>query len=103
MALLTDEIQEKLIKLLIDEGLVEKRILDDAETRAKKEDKPLFSLLTEEGVIDNELLTHAVAQVSGVPYVNLSNSFIRIKITCQYYCHIIRYVIGMEVFANFFQ
>ena len=76
MALLTDEIQEKLIKLLIDEGLVEKRILDDAETRAKKEDKPLFSLLTEEGVIDNELLTHAVAQVSGVPYVNLSNSFI---------------------------
>lgn len=76
MALLTDEIQEKLIKLLIDEGLVEKRILDDVETRAKKEDKPLFSLLTEEGVIDNELLTHAVAQVSGVPYVNLSNSFI---------------------------
>ena len=76
MALLTDEIQEKLIKLLIDEGLVEKRILDDAETRAKKEDKSLFSLLTEEGVIDNELLTHAVAQVSGVPYVNLSNSFI---------------------------
>ena len=61
---------------MIDEGLVEKRILDDAETRAKKEDKPLFSLLTEEGVIDNELLTHAVAQVSGVPYVNLSNSFI---------------------------
>jgi type II secretion system protein E len=76
MALLTDEIQGKLIKLLIDEGLVEKRILDDAEKRAKKEDKPLFSLLTEEGVIDNELLTHAVAQVSGVPYVNLSNSFI---------------------------
>ena len=76
MALLTDEIQEKLIKLLIDEGLVEKRILDDVETRAKKEDKPLFSLLTEEGVIDNELLTHAVAQISGVPYVNLSNSFI---------------------------
>lgn len=76
MALLTDEIQEKLIKLLIDEGLVEKRILDDAETRAKEEDKPFFSLLTEEGVIDNELLTHAVAQVSGVPYVNLSNSFI---------------------------
>ena len=29
MALLTDEIQEKLIKLLIDEGLVEKRILDE--------------------------------------------------------------------------
>lgn len=76
MALLTDEIQEKLIRLLVDEGLVEKRILDEATARAKAEDKPLFSLLTEEAVIDNELLTHAVAHVSGVPYVNLSNSFV---------------------------
>ena len=32
----------------------------------------IFSLLAEEGVLDNELLVHAVAQVSDVPYVNLS-------------------------------
>ena len=76
MALLTDDIQEKLIRLLIDEGLVEKSVLDDAEQRAKTQNKPLFSLLADEGTIDTELLTHAVAQVSGVPYVNLTNSFI---------------------------
>lgn len=76
MALLTDDIQEKLIHLLVDEGLIEKSTLDEVATRAASESKPLFTLLTEEGVVDTELLTHAVAQVSGVPYVNLTGSFI---------------------------
>jgi type IV pilus assembly protein PilB len=36
----------------------------------------LIALLTEQGVVDDELLTHAIAQVSGVPYVNLSSTLI---------------------------
>jgi type IV pilus assembly protein PilB len=36
----------------------------------------LIALLTEQGVVDDELLTHALAQVSGVPYVNLSSTLI---------------------------
>lgn len=76
MALLTDDIQDKLIKLLINEGLIEKSVIDDALKRATENNKPLFSLLSDEGLLDNELLVHGVAQVSGVPYVNLSNSVI---------------------------
>ena len=76
MALLTEDILDKLEKLLIEEGLIEKSVLDDAINRAKESDKPLFSLLAEENVLDSELLTHSIAQVSGVPYVNLTNSFI---------------------------
>jgi type II secretion system protein E len=76
MALLTDDIQDKLIELLINEGLIEKSVIDDALKRASENNKPLFSLLSEEGLLDNELLVHGVAQVSGVPYVNLSNSVI---------------------------
>ena len=76
MALLTDDIQDKLIKLLVDEGLIEKPVIDAAVKRAADINKPLFSLLADEGVLDNELLVHAVAQVSGVPYVNLENSMI---------------------------
>ncbi|UTX51287.1 Flp pilus assembly complex ATPase component TadA [Candidatus Saccharibacteria bacterium TM7i] len=76
MALLTDDTQEKLITLLIEEGLVAQEVMDDAKARAKTKSKPLFSLLTEEDVVDDELLTHAIAQVSGVPYVNLSNTLI---------------------------
>jgi len=76
MALLTSDIQEKLIALLTDEGLVSAQVLKDAEDLAAKTNKPLFAVLTEQGSIDDELLTHAIAQVSGVPYVNLSNSII---------------------------
>lgn len=76
MALLTDDIQDKLIELIVNEGLIEKSVIDDALKRASESGKPLFSLLSEEGLLDNELLVHGVAQVSGVPYVNLSNSVI---------------------------
>ena len=76
MALLTDDIQDKLIELLVNEGFIEKSVIDDALKRASESGKPLFSLLSEEGLLDNELLVHGVAQVSGVPYVNLSNSVI---------------------------
>lgn len=80
MALLTEDIIEKLERLLIEEGLIEKSVLDDAIERAKVQDKPLFSLLSEENILDPELLTHSIAQVSGVPYVNLTNSFIDQKV-----------------------
>lgn len=76
MALLTDDIQEKLTTLLIEEGLVAEAVLRAAEEEATKQSKPLLVILNEQGVVDDELLTHAIAQVSGVPYVNLSNSLI---------------------------
>lgn len=76
MALLTGDIQEKLINLLIDEGLVTQDVLRAAEMTSVAQTKPLLALLAEEHIVDDELLTHAIAQVSGVPYVNLSNSLI---------------------------
>jgi len=76
MPLLTDDIQEKLIKLLIDEGLVTSDVLQKAQADSAAAKKPLFSLLSEQAIIDDELLTHAIAQVSGVPYVNLTNTLI---------------------------
>jgi len=76
MPLLTDDIQDKLIKLLIDEGLVDSTVLQQAQATSASTKKPLFSLLSEQAIIDDELLTHAIAQVSGVPYVNLTNTLI---------------------------
>jgi len=76
VALLTDDIQEKLIDLLIDEGLVRKEVLQAAQSEAAASSKPLFAILTDQNIVHSEVLTHAIAQVSGVPYVNLSNSLI---------------------------
>ena len=76
MALLTDDIQEKLASLLVDEGLVVAADLQQAEADAQAGNKPLLATLTERGLVDEELVTHAIAYVSGVPYVNLLKSTI---------------------------
>ena len=76
MALLTSDIQTKLTALLVNEGLVSADVIAAAEKESAESSKPLIALLTEQGVVDDELLTHAIAQVSGVPYVNLSNTIV---------------------------
>lgn len=76
MALLTTDIQEKLIKLFREEGLVSTSIIDSALNESQTSKKPLFELLTEKNIIDDEMLTHALAQLQGVPYVNLRNSLV---------------------------
>ncbi len=76
MALLTTDLQDKLTVLLVDEGLVSKDALKLAQQESAQTKKPLFELLADKHIIDDEMLTHAIAQVSGVPYVNLTNSII---------------------------
>lgn len=76
MAIVTDDTQESLLKLLIDEGLIDSGDLEQARKDAEKESKPLLSYLSEKQFINEELLTHAHAQVAGVPYVNITASII---------------------------
>ena len=76
MALMTDDIQQKLITLLQEEGLITAEVVNQATSQAAAESKPLLGVLTSLGAIDNELLTHGIAQVSGVPYVNLTNTIV---------------------------
>lgn len=76
MALMTTELQEKLIALLVQEGLVTQAQIEESSQLASQTGKSLLAQLTEESIVDDELLTHATAQVSGVPYVNLSNTVI---------------------------
>jgi type IV pilus assembly protein PilB len=76
MALLTADIQEKLVTLLVSEGLVSENVLQGVKVISTKSNKPIIGLLIEQNIVDDELLTHAIAQVSGVPYVNLSESII---------------------------
>lgn len=76
MALMTDEIQTKLLQLLQDEGLVAKATIEAAQQKATQANQSLLTVLAGEGAIDDELLTHGIAQVSGVPYVNLANSLV---------------------------
>ena len=73
MALITNDIQEKLAKLLVEEGLVRAEVIDRAIGESAKKEESLVAYLLSNQVLDNEILVHAVSHVSGIPYVNLES------------------------------
>jgi type IV pilus assembly protein PilB len=76
LSILTDDNQKKLEALLVSEDLIKKEDLEKFRKQAQKAGKPLFGLLVEQKAISNEALTRCIAQVSGVPYVDLSDAAI---------------------------
>ena len=73
MSILTDENQKKLEALLVKEGLIKADVLTKYRKQATQSGKPLFSLLADQKVVGDEPLTRCIAQVSGIPYVDLTN------------------------------
>lgn len=73
MALLTHETQDKVIKLLVAEGLASAEKIKAAIEEAAKAKQPLIAYLTSKGLINNEMVAHATANVLGVQYVDLKN------------------------------
>ncbi|HCH34794.1 MAG: type II secretion system protein E [Candidatus Saccharibacteria bacterium GW2011_GWC2_48_9] len=75
-SLLTADIQDNLRNVLIDEGLVAREVIEQAEQEALTTNRQLVAVLVDQKIIDEELLTHSIAYVSGVPYVNLISTII---------------------------
>jgi type IV pilus assembly protein PilB len=74
MSVLSEDIQTK-----VEQALVERKVLkaDDAKRlrqKSKDQSTPFLQLLVSEGGISNEVLTKTIANVTNVPYVNLSNA-----------------------------
>jgi type IV pilus assembly protein PilB len=80
MNVLSANTQQHVEDVLVADGLISEVKLDMLRDQARRESKPLFSLLISENHISDEDLTKALAQVSGVPYVNLSAARIDAKI-----------------------
>lgn len=74
MSILTEDNQKKLEALLVKEGLIKKDQLEKYRKESTKLGRPLFGLLVEEKVIDDESLTRSIAAISGLQYVNLSRA-----------------------------
>ncbi|MBR0403348.1 Flp pilus assembly complex ATPase component TadA [Candidatus Saccharibacteria bacterium] len=73
MALLTKDAQEKVVQLLIAEGLVNAEAVKQAQAEVAKSRQPILAYLTSQGITNDEAVAHATADVMGVPYVNLKN------------------------------
>ena len=76
MTLLANDIQDRLAKLLVEEGLVQESKIELAIKEAGLNNQSLMSYMIEHKLLDNEILVHATSHVSGIPYVNLENTTI---------------------------
>lgn len=74
MSVLSEDIQKK-----VEQALIDKKLLtpDDARRlhqKSKDQSAPFLQLLVTEGGVSNEVLTKTIANVTNVPYVNLTNA-----------------------------
>lgn len=74
MTILSAQTQQQVEDTIVREGLITREKLSEVKDKAEHEHVPLFSLLVKDGLLSNEVLTKAMAQVSKVPYVNLSEA-----------------------------
>jgi type IV pilus assembly protein PilB len=73
MSVLSVENQQQVEALLTQNGLLADEDLAQYKEAAAKVKEPLFQYLVSKNVISDEQLTKLIAQVSGVPYVNLTD------------------------------
>ncbi|HMR72915.1 MAG TPA: ATPase, T2SS/T4P/T4SS family, partial [Candidatus Saccharibacteria bacterium] len=76
MAVITEELQGKLEQLLVAQGALTKKQLEEHRKAAKAAGTPLLTELLESKAVDSETMTKTTAKVSSVPYVNLTEALI---------------------------
>lgn len=76
MSVLSAATQKQVEDELVKQGLIDQAKMDLLRAKAEKEGSPLFALLTSEGGVGAEDLTKVTAQVTKIPYVNLSDAII---------------------------
>ncbi len=74
MSVLSEDIQKQVEQALISKNLLDVDLAKRLRQKATDQSTPFLQLLVVEGGISNELLTKTIANVTNVPYVNLSNA-----------------------------
>ena len=73
MALLTREVEEKVIDLLVGEGLADANLVHTIKEEAEIGGRSALSELIERKIINDGMVARATALMIGVPYVELKN------------------------------
>lgn len=71
MALLTKETQDKIVSLIVDQGLADAAAVEMVTSEATQKNQPVLASLVAQKVVTNEIVAHATAVTMGVAYVNL--------------------------------
>ena len=73
MALLTKDAEEKIVNLLLSEGLADISLVTAIKQQAEPEGKSLLTELKNHKLISDDMVARATAAIIGVPYVELKN------------------------------
>ncbi len=73
MALLTREAEERIIALLLSEGLADPTLVNTIKQEAQANGRPALTDLVQKRIISDDMVAHATAMIIGVPYVELKN------------------------------
>ena len=73
MALLTKEAEEKIISLLIGEGLADSNLISGIKSEIGLKGDSLLTELLKRKIVSDDMVAHAIAIIIGVPYVELKN------------------------------
>ena len=73
MALLTKDAEERIISLLLAEGLADTNLVLTIKQQVEMEDKPVLQELIAKKIISDDMVARATAAIIGVPYVELKN------------------------------
>jgi type IV pilus assembly protein PilB len=76
MSVLSTAAQKQVEDILVKEGTLTKDKLAELKKKAEEEHTPILSMLVSDGHVSDEVLTKTMAQVTKVPYVNLSSAHI---------------------------
>lgn len=74
MSILSATTQQQVESKLIADGILDDTKLKDIKAKAEHSNTPLLTVLISEGHVSNEVLTKTIANVTKVPYVNLSDA-----------------------------
>ena len=66
MTLLTKDTQDRVIKLLVDEGLADPDLVKSAIEERARTRQPLMAALVSKGIVNNDMIAHATAVALGV-------------------------------------
>ena len=73
MALLTREAEEKIVNLLLSEGLADANLVANIKAGAEAAGRQVLAELLAQNLITEDMVARATAAIIGVPYVELKN------------------------------
>ena len=73
MALLTKEVEDRIVHLILNEGLADSNLVMSLTEQLEIENQPVLDELIKRKIISEDMVARATAAIIGVPYVELKN------------------------------